>query len=79
MEKEILHLLVDKYEKSKHFLEADSNRRVLLQAKDVKSYQSNHYQDKESMHRAVEKLKGLGFIDYQWMRFEEGNLLDRLF
>lgn len=79
MEKEILRLLVDKYEKSKHFLDADSNRRVLLHAKDVKSYQSNHYQDKESMHRAVEKLKGLGYIDYQWMRFEEGNLLDRLF
>ncbi|SCZ81028.1 Wadjet anti-phage system protein JetD domain-containing protein [Acidaminobacter hydrogenoformans] len=79
LEKQVLNQLIDKYERSRHVFEAASSRRVILNAREIKLYQSGSYSDKQAVHLAVEDLRSRGFVDYQWVAFEEGNLLDKLF
>lgn len=79
LEKQVLNQLIDKYERSKHVSEAASSRRVILNAREIKLYQSGSYSDKQAVHLAAEDLRSMGLVDYQWVAFEEGNLLDKLF
>jgi hypothetical protein len=79
LEQKILHQLMDKYENSKHYHGTESARRTMLNLRDLKAYQTDHYSDKAILHQAVEDLRQRGFIAYQWVPHEEGNLLDKIF
>lgn len=79
LENEILEQLIDKYEKSKHFFQQESTRRIILNAKDIKLYKSANYTEKILVHDAVEELSREKIITYQWVPHEEGNLLDKVF
>lgn len=79
LEKQVLNQLIDKYERSKHYFESGSARRVILKAGEIKLYHSGNYSDKQAVHEAVEGLRSREFIEYQWVAYEENNLLDKLF
>jgi len=77
---EILHLLLNKYEKSRYYYgDAQVKRRIILKfnKKEFPLYNIEKAEVKEAVHYAVMELKQMGVIEFQWMKFEEGNLLDK--
>lgn len=79
-ERLILGKLLAKYENSAHYRETASvGRRVLLklgpQSRDLKEYDIEQVEQKESIHAAVRRLAGDGLIGFEWERFNQGNVL----
>lgn len=81
MEMRILRILLEKYEASANYREAESSgRRVLIhlgpKSRDLKEYSPEHPEEKEEVHTAVLTLAGERLVSYAWERFEKGNILD---
>lgn len=73
----ILNQLLDKYEKSKSYLQ-DTNRRILIKLEEVKEYNIEDYNIKTIWHDTVRELKKEGLIDFSWVKFNENNILDKI-
>ena len=73
----ILNALLDKYEKSKSYLN-DVNRRIIIKADKIKQYNVENYDDKLVFHNIVKELKRKNLIDFSWHKFEENNLLNEI-
>lgn len=78
----IINLLLDKYEKSCHFQgTAQVNRRVALKfnKKDFPLYDIEQVEVKEAIHHAALALQQQGLLTVEWMKFEVGNIISRVF
>lgn len=73
----ILNKLLEKYEKSKSYLK-DTNRRILIKIEDIKEYNIENYNIKTIWHDTVGELKKENLIDFSWVKFNENNLLDKI-
>lgn len=78
----IINLLLDKYEQSRHFQgTAQVNRRITLKfdKKDYPIYDIEQADVKEAIHHAALNLQKRGLITVEWMKYEEGNIMSRVF
>lgn len=74
VEKSILIPLLDAYERKKE----STNRRIIIKADKFKAYDLNHIEKKKIFISAVQRLSDEGLIQFEWKRFEENNLLERI-
>lgn len=79
-EQELLHRLIDKYEKSKAFLTGVFTRKIALTAaqEDWIQRRMENPEEKRLFFAVLKDLKESGLIDYSWERFEQGNLVDKI-
>lgn len=73
----ILNKLLDKYEKSKSYLE-DTNRRIILKLDNLKEYNIQNYEEKVLFHEVVKDLKNKGLVDFCWVKFEKENIMEQI-
>lgn len=73
----ILNKLLDKYEKSKSYLE-DTNRRIILKLDNLKEYNIQNYEEKVLFHDVVKDLKNKGLVDFCWVKFEQENIMEQI-
>lgn len=73
----VLNILLDKYEKSKSYLE-NVNRRVIIKADNIKQYNIENFEEKVIFHETIKELKNKNIIDFDWIRFEENNILNQI-
>ncbi|MEG1576807.1 MAG: DUF2220 family protein [Clostridium sp.] len=76
----ILERLIGKYEKSKSFIDGECNRKIgiRIQEESMVSERMESAEEKEHFLASLSELKGQGLIDYSWIRYEQGNLIDRI-
>ena len=81
MEKKILTVLLDSYERSRLFREGGSARRIQFRPMEREDFAE--LAEKSDARRefldTAEELAAEGLIEYDWVRYEEGNLIDRIF
>ena len=75
-EQELLHRLIDKYEKSKAFLTGVFTRKIALTAaqEDWIQRRMENMEEKRLFFAVLKDLKESGLIDYSWERFEQGKI-----
>lgn len=73
----ILNKLLDKYENSKSYLK-DTNRRIMVKAEEIKEYDTENYEQKTLFHEILKELKLKELVDYNYLKYEEGNILDKI-
>lgn len=73
----ILNKLLDKYEKSKSYLKS-TNRRIIVKAEDIKEYNPENYEQKILFHEILKDLKSKKIVDFNYLKYEEGNILDSI-
>lgn len=75
----ILNALLEKYEKSRVYQsQTEQQRRILLKPKDFKKINFEDYEKKTAFFEALEELKIEGVIDYEWVLYEKGNLVSKI-
>ncbi|MEZ0536646.1 Wadjet anti-phage system protein JetD domain-containing protein [Caldicellulosiruptoraceae bacterium PP1] len=76
----LLNRLLDKYEKSKSYIDGVSNRRILINmlSKDFLEYDIEKPEIKELINSIIFELKDIGCIDFEWKRFEKGNIIEKV-
>ena len=81
MEKKILAVLLDSYERSRLFREGDSARRIQFRPMEREEFAELAEQSdaRREFLDTAEELAAEGLIEYDWVRYEEGNLIDRIF
>ena len=79
-EKRILNGLLDKYERSKAYRENSGNARVHLNpAGDAGWMEELEDPERKALFlEALDRLRDDGLIRYQWVRHEEGNLVESI-
>ncbi|MEA3422399.1 MAG: DUF2220 family protein [Bacillota bacterium] len=75
----ILNKLLDKYEKSKAYKKRSSKRRTQLNEDDFSAVDFENYNEKEPFFEAVNELIDEGYIKVDWVDFEEGYILKKIF
>jgi hypothetical protein len=83
LERRIIEKLIAKYEKSSHYLNSGaSSRRIMLRlgadSKDFNYYNIEDYEQKMAVHQAIISLTEKSLIDYEWERFNQGNVLKNI-
>ena len=73
----ILNKLLDKFEKSKSYLE-NTNRRIILKLDNLKEYNIQNYEEKVLFHEVVKDLKNKGLVDFSWVKFEQENIMEQI-
>ena len=73
----ILNKLLDKFEKSKSYLE-NTNRRIILKLDNLKEYNIQNYEEKVLFHEIVKDLKNKGLVDFSWVKFEQDNIMEQI-
>ena len=73
----ILNKLLDKFEKSKSYLE-NTNRRIILKLDNLKEYNIQNYEEKVLFHEVVKDLKNKGLVDFSWVKFEQDNIMEQI-
>ena len=79
MEKKILNELLDRYERSRLFREGASSQRILVNVAASEQFAGLQYEadTKQDFFEALKELRECGVVDFAWVRFERGNLVDR--
>ncbi|MGI6009925.1 MAG: Wadjet anti-phage system protein JetD domain-containing protein [Ruminococcus sp.] len=79
-ERQLLEKLLEKYEKSKAFTGGHSSRRIALTLSKEERLQREmeNPEEKRLFLSVLAALKKQGLVDYSWVRFEEGNLVDKI-
>ena len=81
MKKRILDELLDRYERSRAFREGASARRIQADVSSCRTF-SGCFEDgdaKREFLSELEELREEGLVDYSWVRFEKGNLVDKIY
>ena len=73
----ILNKLLNKYEKSKSYVK-NTNRRIMIKAEEIKEYNTENYEQKILFHEILKELKTKGLIDFNYLKYEEENILDQI-
>ncbi|GAB1475487.1 DUF3322 domain-containing protein [Bacillota bacterium] len=76
----ILNRLLDRYEKSRHFTEGQSQRRIMLKMvqNDFPEYDIENPLIKETFNSAISELTQKNLTGFDWLRYEEGNIIDKV-
>ena len=76
----VLGTLLDKYEDSTAFRTGVFSRRILLTIpKETRLQELLEQPDEKRLFlAALDRLKAQGLIDYSWVRYEQGNLVDKI-
>ncbi len=76
----ILNRLLDKYERSKAYLHGKTTRRIMLRlcSGDMPEYDLGNTRIRELINSTVQGLAKAGIVKYEWMKFERGNIIDRV-
>lgn len=76
----ILNELLDRYERSKWFREGRSSQRVMMKAENVPALMAmqENADARRAMLNGLAHLKQSGLIDYSWVKYEKGNLVDEI-
>lgn len=76
----ILENLLDRYEKSGQFLGKDSPRKIAFRVEKEEELECRleRAEEKEQFLEALTRLRQEGLIDFSWVRYETGNLVDRI-
>lgn len=79
MECRILNALLDRYERSRHFREGTSAKKIQVIIDKDADFAGLQYDadTKELLFDALNALKRDGLIDFSWVRYEKGNLAER--
>lgn len=79
-QKWVLEKLIEKYERSKAFTDTAVRRKVGLRVQSEKELvpRLEAAEQKEQFLEALRTLKRAGVIDYSWVKYEQGNLVDRV-
>lgn len=78
----ILNRLLDKYERSKSYLDQGQgpSRRVQLRlfSKDFPGYDIEQPEVKETINSTVGELAAKGLVGFAWYKFEKGNIIEKV-
>lgn len=76
----ILKRLLDKYYESSVYINSEGKRRVMLKPskEDCLKEWLEKSDVKETIFNALASLKKKGLLDYSWVKFEEGNLIESI-
>lgn len=76
----ILEKLIQKYENSKLFTDKGSIRKVSIRLQDEEALNKHmeRVEEKEEFLSALTNLEQDGLINFSWVRYETGNLVDRI-
>jgi len=76
----VLNRLLDKYERSRAYLEGESARRIMLKlcSGDMPEYNLEDTSIRELVNSTVQGLAEDGIVKFEWMKFERGNIIDRV-
>lgn len=76
----ILDRLLDRYEKSKSFKEANSRRRIFLKmgTSDFAEYDIEKPLIRETFNSVVEDLAEKELVGFEWLKHERGNIIERV-
>lgn len=76
----VLNRLLDKYERSKAYLDGCSVRRIMLKlcSGDMPEYNLEDTPVRELVNSMIQDLAEDGIVKFEWMRFERGNIIDRV-
>lgn len=76
----VLGTLLDKYEDSTAFRTGVFSRRILLTIpKEIRLQEILEQPDEKRLFlAALDRLKAQGLIDYSWVKYEQGNLVDQI-
>lgn len=79
-ERELLERLIEKYESSKAFTTGSFSRRIALKAAGEAWIQERMERpdEKKLLFATLDDLKREGIIDFSWEKYEEGNLVDKI-
>ncbi len=79
-QKWLLGTLLDKYEQSTAFRTGVFSRRILLSIPKENRLQEMLEQpdEKQLFHSILSQLKAQGLVDYSWVKYEQGNLIDKV-
>ena len=79
-EREILSRLIEKYEKSKAYSTGIFIRRISLSLSQEKWLEQRleRPEEKGLFLAAIRELQNQGLIDFSWVKFEEGNLVEQI-
>src|SRR5690554_2805347 len=82
LQRQMLHLLLNKYESRSDYASAEKNPRRTMQAVNRKNYPNYfHVSDSRfrlSFNREMEALAAKGFVALDWVKFDRGNTLQRI-
>lgn len=79
---ELLHRLLDQYERSGHCLPGKtSNRRIAvsLNETDFPAYRQNRRESVEEINAVIQKMEEAGFVTFQYRKGYEGWLIDKVY
>lgn len=76
----ILGRLLDKYEKSRSFQGFESPKRILikLNSEAFPEYDVENSYIRESWNSTIRDLAEQGLIDYNWLKYEKGNIIEKV-
>lgn len=79
-EREILSRLIEKYEKSKAYSTGIFTRRISLSLSQEKwlEQRMERPEEKGLFLAAIRELQNQGLIDFSWVKFEQGNLVEQI-
>ena len=79
IEKMILTALLDRYERSRLFREGASSQRIQINVSRTERFTSmmEDADSKRDFLDALNRLRQEGVADFSWVRYEEGNLIER--
>ncbi len=78
--KVILNILLDKFERSKSYLDNGSSRRIFLKlfSKDFPDYNIEKPEIKELINSVVKELEVKQLVGFEWLKFEKGNIIEKV-
>lgn len=76
----ILERLLKKYEKSKSFQGSSSQKRILIKMcrEEFPEYDVENTSIREYWNSTIEELSEQGLVDYSWLKFEKGNIIEKV-
>lgn len=75
----IVKKLLTKYEKSRSYQkQAIQSRKIAITPKQIGTFNLEDYDHKSALIEDVKALKELGFVGFEWVEFEEDNLIKRI-
>jgi len=76
----ILDRLLDRYEKSKSFIDGNSKRRIILKMTkgDFPEYDIEKPLIRETFNSVVEELAQKGLVGFDWLKHEKGNIIEKV-
>lgn len=78
--KVLLDKLIDKYERSKSYLDTDSSRRVFLKlfSGEFPDYDIEQHEIRELINSIIMELYQKDLVGFEWLKYEKGNIIEKV-